>query len=513
MDDVRPVPIVVGDDDLSCAYLLGGHLVRPDTSAGQQLLAEAYVGGNRPQCPCSSVGVPMYIARAGNRLIVKRMPGTGAHHSPDCGSYAPEDLSGLGCLLGDAVRVDPDTGLTVLRLGFRLSVGERAAVDTNSSPTALDSVTTTGRSLTLRALLDYLWEESDLVAWAPGMMGRRHWGLIAWLLRRAAAAARTKSGPLAERVYIPEPFRLEHKAELAAKRLNQWQKASARPGHRQQLMVLIAEIKAIDAARYGHKMVLKHLPDAPLFLDDRLHRRLKRAFAAELDLWAADETSHLVVIATFTVGRGGAAMAEEVALMPTTAQWLPYQDPYAKVLLDRLVDTQRRFRTTPRFSLPPTVDLPIAVLTDTREPTPCILGTPKGTPRWTHPTPPAGRGDGTSRRPSRRCRRRTDDHAPHGHGPQPATARTHYPQRRGEGSATSVPSVRLDRNEQATVRLDPQGGPHDRPHPQARLRQSRGPHPRRRRRRHRPLPRGRSGRRRDHRRHCYRTGQRRRAVS
>lgn len=195
MDDVRPVPIVVGDDDLSCAYLLGGHLVRPDTSAGQQLLAEAYVGGNRPQCPCSPVGVPMYIARAGNRLIVKRMPGTGAHHSPDCGSYAPEDLSGLGCLLGDAVRVDPDTGLTVLRLGFRLSVGERAAVDTNSSPTALDSVTTTGRSLTLRALLDYLWEESDLVAWAPGMMGRRHWGLIAWLLRRAAATARTKAAP------------------------------------------------------------------------------------------------------------------------------------------------------------------------------------------------------------------------------------------------------------------------------------------------------------------------------
>ena len=64
--------------------------------------------------------------------------------------------------------------------------------------------------------------------------------------------------------------------------------------------------------------------------------------------------------------------------MPTTAQWLPYQDPYAKVLLDRLVDTQRRFRTTPRFSLPPTVDLPIAVLTDTREPTPLHLGHTQG---------------------------------------------------------------------------------------------------------------------------------------
>lgn len=174
MDDVHPVPTVGGADALACAYLLGGHLVRPDTSAGQQLLAKAYVGGDRPRCTCSPGGVPMYIARAGDRLIVKRMPGTGAHHTPNCGSYAPEDLSGLGCLLGDAVRVDPDTGLTALRLGFRLSVGERAAVDTNSSPTAPDSVTTTGRRLTLRALLDYLWDESDLVAWAPGMTGRRH---------------------------------------------------------------------------------------------------------------------------------------------------------------------------------------------------------------------------------------------------------------------------------------------------------------------------------------------------
>ena len=48
MDDVRPVPTVVGDDPLTCAYLLGGHLVRPDPSAGQPPLAEAYVGGHRP---------------------------------------------------------------------------------------------------------------------------------------------------------------------------------------------------------------------------------------------------------------------------------------------------------------------------------------------------------------------------------------------------------------------------------------------------------------------------------
>lgn len=201
------------------------------------------------------------------------------------------------------------------------------------------------------------------------MAGRRHWGLVAWLLRQAAATARAKGDPLTERLYIPEPFRVERKAEIAARRLNRWQKAAARPGRVQQLMVLVAELKAIEPARYGHQMVLKHMPDAPLFLDEQLHRKLTRRFAREIDLWNADQHGHLIVIATFVVGRGGSAMAEELALMPATAQWLPYDDPYGKLLLETLVDQHRRFRTTPRFTLPSAVELPTAILTDRTEPT------------------------------------------------------------------------------------------------------------------------------------------------
>ena len=88
----------------------------------------------------------------------------------------------------------------------------------------------------------------------------------AWLLRQAASTARVKGHPLGERVYVPEPFLLQQKAELAARRLSCWQKTTPRPGHAQQLMVLIGEVKSIEPARAGHKLVLKHLPDAPLFL-------------------------------------------------------------------------------------------------------------------------------------------------------------------------------------------------------------------------------------------------------
>jgi len=47
----------------------------------------------------------MYIAKVGNRYIVKRMPDTGQLHSPDCDSYEPPaELSGLGEVLGSAIK-------------------------------------------------------------------------------------------------------------------------------------------------------------------------------------------------------------------------------------------------------------------------------------------------------------------------------------------------------------------------------------------------------------------------
>ena len=91
----------------SAAYLLAGRAFWPETSASQALLAEAYLRRERPHCPCTPTGAPMYIAKVGVRLIVKRMPDTGSLHAPDCRSYAPEDRSGVGHLLGDAVRIDP----------------------------------------------------------------------------------------------------------------------------------------------------------------------------------------------------------------------------------------------------------------------------------------------------------------------------------------------------------------------------------------------------------------------
>jgi hypothetical protein len=70
----------------------------------------------------------MYIAQIGDQYIVKRMPLSGGGHDPSCTSYDPPDeLSGLGVLIGSAIHLDPESGLAALKLDFSLSkVGARS---------------------------------------------------------------------------------------------------------------------------------------------------------------------------------------------------------------------------------------------------------------------------------------------------------------------------------------------------------------------------------------------------
>ena len=88
--------------------------------------------------------------------------------------------------------------------------------------------------------------------------------------------------------------------------------------HRRPLMLLVGEIKEVAQARFGQKLVIKHLPDMPLMLPDDVHRRLKTRFATELELADAIPGAHLVAIATFGRGAAGIASVEEIALVATT---------------------------------------------------------------------------------------------------------------------------------------------------------------------------------------------------
>jgi hypothetical protein len=365
-------PPVTGEDSRQIFLVAGERIDSPSSDGAQRLLAPAHAAHVRPMCLCTRDGFAMYIARmAPERYIIKRMPDTGMLHAPSCPSYLPPDtLSGLAQVMRGAIEESVDTGLTVLRLGFRLARNQQMPQEPTASTRGGqdDSVRADGAGLTLRAMLHYLWQEAGLTTWSPGMTGKRNWRVVSWHLRQAARGKLIRGKPLTTRLFIPEPFNAEHKAELAARRLNAWAPAR-RAGRASQFMIVAGEVKSIEEARFGQKLVIKHLPDAPFMLGTDLHRRMLQRFGTDLDLWQMDERGHLIVIATFSVARGGLPTVEELSFTMTDEHWLPYESRAEKLLLDAATEQRRGFTKSLRYNLDKTAPMASLVFTDTEVPT------------------------------------------------------------------------------------------------------------------------------------------------
>ena len=332
-----------------------------------EAIAEAHAAHHRPRCMCLVDGVEMYVARlAGTNegFIVKRMPNTGSHHAPDCPSYEPPpESSGLGQVLGSAIIENPATGETTLKLDFSMSkIAGRSAMPTAGGDS--DSVASSGMKLSLRGLLHYLWDQAELTRWRPGFTGKRTWSTVRKHLLLAAENKIARGDSLRARLYIPEVFSVDQRDAINARRTAQWSPAIAAPGKQLHLMLLIAEVKEIVPARYGFKIVVKHVPDQAFALDEQLYRRLGRRFQSELALWGAAEDIHMVIIATFSVAAAGIPTILELSLMPVTRYWLPVESGFEKQLIERLVADGRSFVKGLRFNLGAESVLASATLTD-----------------------------------------------------------------------------------------------------------------------------------------------------
>jgi hypothetical protein len=242
-------------------------------------------------------------------------------------------------------------------------LGGRTKIPAPGSPS--DSVAADGSKLSLRALLHYLWDQAELTRWQPGFAGKRSWGTVRKHLLLAAENKVARGEALRSRLYIPEPFSIEQREALNARRVAQWNHAVDTPGKPQHLMLLIGEVKEIVPARYGYKAVVKHVPDQAFALDEPLYRRLGRRFDSELTLWASADTVHMVVIATFGVSEAGIPTIGEMSLMPVTPQWLPIEDSFERQLVERLVAEGRAFIKGLRYNLHRGQCLATATLTDT----------------------------------------------------------------------------------------------------------------------------------------------------
>lgn len=347
-------------------YRIGEQTIDAGDPGLDAALAAIHGKKQRPLCLCQAAGVEMYVARVNGHHVIKRMPNTGADHAPACDSYEPPaELSGLGQVMGSAIQEDIQDGVTTLKFDFSLSKAPGRAAPAPSGAEA-DSVKTDGSKLTLRGTLHYLWEQAGFHRWSPSMAGKRSWYVVRKFLMQAAEDKAAKGMPMGDILYIPESFSQERKDEITQRRIARLSKIAAGERSARRLMLLVGEIKEIAPSRYGHKLVVKHLPDFHFMMNDDLHNRLHKRFANELALWDAVDNAHLVVIGTFGIGPTGVASLDALALMVVTENWLPFEHVYEHLLIDNLTRSNRRFMKGLRYNLPSSKPLASVVLSDTQ---------------------------------------------------------------------------------------------------------------------------------------------------
>ncbi|VVE56579.1 hypothetical protein PAQ31011_05119 [Pandoraea aquatica] len=349
-------------------FSIDGREFSEDDPALQAALARVHQTKTRPLCLCvtpAQPGIPMYVSKVSGHFQIKRMPESGPEHSPDCDSYEhPPELSGLGEVLGHAIKEDVDDGTTMLRLDFALNkiTGRAPPAPSESEP---GSVKADASKLTIRSLLHFLWDESRLSHWNPAMSDKRSWATVYKYLTQAAQGKFTKGLHLPSALFIPEPFYVDRKEAIAQRRRAFFSHTdkSDRPG--QKLFIVIGEVKEVTGARYGKKMVLKQMPDFFFMISEGLNQRLK-VFSDEVSLWNAYPEIHLVTIATFSLDSSGVAHIEEMALMVTTEKWIPFANVDEKTLVDGLVENGRRFVKGQKYNLPSSKPLASVILSDTK---------------------------------------------------------------------------------------------------------------------------------------------------
>lgn len=354
---------------MSKILINGQVFTKESTTELQAALKAAYARKEHPLCLCIGTGIAMYISKIKNEIyLLKRMPKTGLSHDIECPSFEmPYELSGRADLQGSGISIDETTGVSTLKFDFSLSKKKNSSPPPEQTSGSKTDVEAVSKKLTLRSLMHYLFDEAGFCKWTARMEGKRNWFVIEKYIRQATLNKIAKGEPLDQYLLIPAPFTDETQQENKKvrrdfiHRIKQTSKSSTRLG------MVFAEVKEITPSKYGYKLTAKHMPELPLFFDEKLHKKIHSVFALELSMFEQDGV-HLMLLATFTVSPAESLSIEALTFITVNKNWMPFDGPHELRLIDYCIRSKRSFFKPLRYNTDRTRSVPSIILNDPIKP-------------------------------------------------------------------------------------------------------------------------------------------------
>ncbi len=356
-----------GEDTLEpTRYFIKGRTYPAADPGLQDALAQVYGSPERPRCLCVSGGIEMYIARHAE-YIVKRMPDTGHLHHPTCPSFEPEPgMSGLGELAGVAI-IEHAPDQVEVRTDFAMSRLPGKAVPHGDALIDPAEVHAPRKRMSLRALLHFLYERAGFNRWYPAMEGRRNQGVLHKYLSEAARGVTVKGASLDERLYVPEPFRVELRDEIGERRRKKLALLlSPEDAVQYKMAIIVGEYNGSEPTAFGRRIVVKHMPDVPLYIENKAWERVERSYAASLQARDADvpRKPRVMMAALVYAKREYVYQVDTVSMMLTTDQWIPLDGLYELPLIEALQRERRSFMKPLKYDARSAAAFPNVLLLD-----------------------------------------------------------------------------------------------------------------------------------------------------
>lgn len=321
-------------------------------------------------CGCPGQGEKRLAIRRNesDSFFLARYPLTGHEHATDCRFYAPNPMrSGLSGYQKGVLEEGPNGGVKI-RLGIGLKKG--AAGTEGDTPTIDRAPAGTPRAsktaMGLLGLLHFMWDQADLNTWWPAMNGKRHPGLINSKLHEAASNISAGRIKLANVLLLAD----NHPKGRWATHNQEQVKRAIKSGTRMIAIVPLAQFSPERSKEMGTGLRIagfNGVPglDMPSGLWERTLKRFPRAIAA----WEKQHRT-LAIVELDLKKDGKYANVLDLALMPVSANWIPFDSLHELRIIDKLTAEDRGFVKPLRFDADEDVVFPDFILLDMGTDTP-----------------------------------------------------------------------------------------------------------------------------------------------